>query len=78
MIGKITSQELLTDPKRAPESATSVSTSLIGSLAHGWFVTLSGPPSAISSLVLSLVFIFQIPHTHNRKLKVPMNAEERP
>ena len=75
MIGKITSKELLTDPNCAPESATSVSTSLIGSLEHDGFVTLSGPPSAISSLVLLLVFIFRIPlHTHNRKLIVPMNA----
>ena len=77
MSGKITSKELLTDPKRAPESATSFSTSLIGSLAHGWFVTLSGPPSAISSLVLLLVFISRPPppHTHTlNQLIVPMIA----
>ena len=39
-IGKITSQELLTDPDCATESAKSVSTSMTGSHARDWVINL--------------------------------------
>ena len=53
-IGKITSQELLTDPDCAPESAKSVSTSRTGLHARGGVINLWANPSTISSLVLLL------------------------
>ena len=49
--------ELLTDPEHAPESAKSVSTCRIGSLARDMVITLRENPSSISSLVLLLVLV---------------------
>ena len=51
---KITSQELLTDPNYAPESAKSVSTSRTGSHACDRVVTLRENLSTISSLFVCL------------------------
>ena len=48
-IGKITRQELLTDPDCAPESVKSVSTSRSGSHVRDRIVTLRDNPSTISS-----------------------------
>ena len=60
-IGKITSQELLTDPDCAPESAKSVSISRTGSHACGGLINLREKPSTISSLVLLLGLISRFP-----------------
>ena len=60
-IGKITNQELLTDPDCAPESAKSVSTSRTGSHARGGVINLRENPSTISSLVLLLGLISRFP-----------------
>ena len=51
----------MTDPDYAPESATLVSTSGTDPHARDRVVTLRGPPSDISSLVLFLVFISGYP-----------------
>ena len=51
-IGKITSQELLTDPDCATESAKSVSTSRTSSHPRDGVNNLRENPSPISSLVL--------------------------
>ena len=58
---QITSQELLTDPDCAPESAKSVSTSRTGSHAREGIVNLKENPSSNSSLVLLLIFSSQFP-----------------
>ena len=58
---QITSQELLTDPDCAPESAKSVSTSRTGSHAREGIVNLRENPSSNSSLVLLLIFSSQFP-----------------
>ena len=58
---QITSQELLTDPDCAPESAKSVSTSRTGSHAREGIVNLRENPSSNSSLVLLLIFSYQFP-----------------
>ena len=50
-LGKITSQELLTDPGCAPESVKSVSTSRTSSYARDGVVSLRENPPTISSLV---------------------------
>ena len=63
----MTRQELLTDPDYAPESETSVSTSGTGSHAHDPEVTLRGPLSDISSLVLLFVTISPIPQNELRE-----------
>ena len=68
---KITSQELLTDPNYAPESAKSVSTSRTGSHACDRVVTLRENLSTISSLVLLLVLISRLP---TNELRVATNA----
>ena len=60
-IGKITSQELLTDPDCALESAKSVSTSRTGSHARGGVINLRENPSTVSSLVLLLGLISRFP-----------------
>ena len=73
-IGKITSQELLTDSNCAPESAKSVSTSRTGSHAHGVVINLSENPSTISSLVLLLGLISRF--TTN-ELRVATIAQKR-
>ena len=61
----------MTDPDYAPESATSVSTSGTDPHAHDRVVTLRGPPSDISSLVLLLVFISRFPMN---ELRIATNA----
>ena len=71
-IGKITSQELLTDPDCAPESAKSVSTSRTGSHACDGVINLRGNPSTISSLVLLLGLISRFP---TNELRVATNAQ---
>ena len=73
-IGKITSQELLTDPDCAPESAKSVSTSRTGSHARGGVINLRENPSTISFLVLLLGLISQFP---TNELRVAANAQNR-
>ena len=73
-IGKITSQELMTGPDCAPESAKSVSTSRTCSHAHDGVVTLRGNPSPISSLVLLLGLISRFP---TNELRVATNAQKR-
>ena len=59
--GKITSQELLTDPDCAPESAKSVLTSRTGSHDRDRVINLRENPSTISSLVLLLGLISRFP-----------------
>ena len=54
---QFTSQELLTDPDCAPESAKSVSNSRTGSHASDGVVTRRENHSTISSLVSLLVLI---------------------
>ena len=56
-----------------PEFAPSVSTSGTGSHAHEGVVTLRVPPSAISSFVLLLVLISQIPQN---ELGEPRNTSK--
>ena len=70
---QITSQELLTDPDCAPESAKSVSTSRTCSHAHDGVVTLSENPSPISSLVLLLGLISPFP---TNELRVAKSAQK--
>ena len=72
--GKITSQELLTDPDCAPESAKSVSTSRTGSNARGGVIKFSENPSTISSLVLLLGLISRFP---TNELRVATIAQKR-
>ena len=74
-IGKITSQELLTDPDCAPESAKSVSTSRTGSHARGRVINLRENPSTISSLVLLLGLISRFP---TNELRVDTIAQKCP
>ena len=73
-IGKITSQELLTDPDCAPESAKSVSTSRTDSNARGRVINLRENPSTISSLLLLLGLISRFP---TNELRVATNAPKR-
>ena len=73
-IGKITSQELLTDPDCAPESAKSVSTSRTGSHARGGVINLRENPSPIFSLVLLFGLISRFPRN---ELRVATNAQKR-
>ena len=68
---KITSQEFLTDPNCAPESAKSVSTSWTGSHAGDGVVTLRENLSTISSWVLLLVISSRLPMN---ELRVATNA----
>ena len=70
-IGKITSQELLTDPDCATESAKSVSTSRTSSHARDWVNNLRENPSPISSLVLLPGLISRFP---TNELRVATNA----
>ena len=70
-IGKITSQELLTDPDCVTESAKSVSTSRTGSHARDGVINLRENPSTISSLVLLLGLISWFP---TNELRVATNA----
>ena len=74
-IGKITSQELPTDPDCATESAKSVLTSRTSSHARDGVVNLSENPSTISSLVLLLGLTSRFP---TNELRVAMNAPKRP
>ena len=73
-IGKITSQELLTDPDCAPVSAKSISTSRTGSHARGGVINLRENPSTISSLVLLLGLISRFP---TNELRVATIAQKR-
>ena len=73
-IGKITSQELLTDPDCATESAKSVSTSRTGSHARGGVINFRENPSPISSLVLLLGLISRFP---TNELRVATIAQKR-
>ena len=68
---QITSQELLTGPGCAPESAKSVSTSRTCSHAHDEVVTLRETASTISSLVLLFVLNSRFP---TNELRVATNA----
>ena len=69
-IGKITSQELLTDPDCAPESAKSVSTSRTAYMRE-YVINLRENPSTISSLVLLFGLISRFP---TNELRVATNA----
>ena len=71
---QITSQELLTDPDCATESAKSVSTSRTGSHARDGVINLGEDPSTISSLVLLLGLISRYP---TNELRVATNAKKR-
>ena len=73
-IGKITSQELLTDSDFAPESAKSVSTPRTGSHARGRVINLRENPSTISSLVLLLDLISRFP---TNEIRVATIAQKR-
>ena len=73
-IGKITSQELLTDPDCATESAKSVSASSTSSHARDGVINLWENPSTISSLVLLLGLISRFP---TNELRVATNAPKR-
>ena len=73
-ICKITSQELLSDPDCAPESAKSVSTSRTDSHARGGVINLRENPAAISSLVLLLGLISRFP---TNELRVAFIAPKR-
>ena len=73
-IGKITSQELLTDPDCVTESAKSVSTSRTSSHAHDGVINRRENPSTISSLVLLLGLISRFPMN---ELRVATNAQKR-
>ena len=73
-IGKITSQELLTDPDCATESAKSVSTFRTSSYARDGVINLRENPSTISSLVLLLDLISRFP---KNELRVATNAQKR-
>ena len=73
-IGKITNQELLTDPDCTTESAKSVSTSRTGSHARGGVINLGENPYSISSLVLLLGLISQFP---TNELRVATIAQKR-
>ena len=67
-----TSQELLTDPDCAPESAKFVSTSKLARMyARDVVVTLRESRSSISSLVSLLVLISRLP---TNELRVVANA----
>ena len=72
---QITSQELLTDPDCAPESAKSVSTSWTGSRLSGGVINLRENPSTISSLVLLLGLISRFPAN---ELRVAIIAQKTP
>ena len=64
----------MTDPDCATESAKSVSTSRTGSHARDRVINLGENPSTISSLVLLLGLISQLP---TNELRVAKNAQKR-
>ena len=70
---QITSQELLTDPDCATESAKSVLTSRTSSHARDGINNLRENPSPISSLVLLFCLIYRFP---TNELGLPKNASE--
>ena len=74
-IGKITSQELLTDPDCATESAKSVSTSRTSLHARDGVNNLRENPSPISSLVLLFGLISRFP---TNEIRVAAIAPKRP
>ena len=72
--GKITSQELLTNPDCAIESAKSVSTSRTSSHARDGINNLRENPSTICSLVLLFGLISRFP---TNELRVATIAQKR-
>ena len=71
---QITSQELLTDPDCATDSAKSVSTSRTGSHVRDGILNLRENPSTISFLVLLLGLISKFP---TNELRRATNAQKR-